>query len=232
MRTSEAKKILNLSQQKANGAFFLRQAPEIFFGMHKGNQSSFFKSEQSNSSNYHSERNMIQRQEHPEPPVTKEASPQSRQSPAGQETKPTRASKCKSDPTFPDLGCFAEQLKLDIDDNLFKNAHQFYRVASLYPGDDEAMTNTFLRYGLGANLLQTTFGFLGSNKELGKVLSYGTGAGLKAYDLYKTGELKLDIPISLGKGISLDIKFDLTVDPGDPTDVKGVNTTVGIFRRF
>lgn len=124
------------------------------------------------------------------------------------------------------------QVKLDIDKNLWNNAHQFYRVATLHPGDDELMWNTFLRYVLGVNLLQTSFGFLGAGKKWGNILSFGTGVGLKSYDFFKNSELKLDILIPLGKGVNLDIKFDLNADPNNLTDVKGVDTTIGISCRF
>jgi hypothetical protein len=177
--------------------------------------------------------NLIQRQEHPDTPETKDISPDTKQPVAPEPARKTpRSTKCNMNPEFPDFRCFAGQLKLDIDDNLRNNAYQFYRVASLYPGDNELMWNTFMRYGLGVNLLQTSFGFLGVNKKWGSILSYGTGVGLKSYEFLQKGELKLDIPIPLGKGVNLDIKFDLNVDPNNIKDVKGVDTTIGITRRF
>jgi hypothetical protein len=179
------------------------------------------------------EENLVQRQERPDETEAKDVSPDTKQPVAPEPARKTpRTTKCNMNPEFPDFGCFAGQLKLDIDDNLRNNAYQFYRVASLYPGDNELMWNTFMRYGLGVNLLETSFGFLGVNKKWGSILSYGTGVGLKSYQFLQKGELKLDIPIPLGKGVNLDIKFDLNVDPDNIRDIKGVDTTIGITRRF
>ena len=94
------------------------------------------------------------------------------------------------------------------------------------------MLDTFLRYGLGVNLLQTSFGFLGANKTLATVLSYGTGVGLKSYEFLKSGKLELDVPIPLGKGVNLDLKLDLNADPNNLTKIQGVNTGVGISGHF
>jgi len=142
-----------------------------------------------------------------------------------------RADKCSSSPEFPNFPCLTQALKLDIDDNLQSNAYQFYRAATLFPGNNELMWNTFLRYGLGVNLLQTSFGFMGANKKWGTILSYGAGIGLKSYQFATDGKLNLDIPIPLGKGINLDIKFDLNTKPDKPTDEK-VNTSIGISGHF
>jgi hypothetical protein len=171
---------------------------------------------------------MIQRQEKSEIPAEHDVlSPLS-----GSEGGSTRASRCYTDPEFPDFRCLAYALKLDIDENLWNNAHHFYRVASLQAGDNELMWNTFLRYGLGVNLLQTSFGFLGTNKTLGSVLSYGTGVGLKSYEFFQNGKLELDIPIHLGRGVTLDLKLDLNADPNNLTDIQGIQTGVGITAHF
>ena len=150
----------------------------------------------------------------------------------GPANKPLRVGKCMANPEFPDFGCFASQLKLNVDENLVDNAHQFLRIASLYPGDSELMWNTFMRYGMGVNLLQTSFRFLGTDKKWADILSYSSGIGMKAYQFTQTGELKLDFQIPLKKDLSLDIKFDLNADPNDPTKIKGVDTGVGISGRF
>ncbi len=180
------------------------------------------------------EEGMIQRQEQPDESVTKTDTPDPNNTPA---TTPTpgfrnRAGKCKTSPEFPNFGCLTQALKLDIDENLWSNAHQFYRVASLYPGDKDLMWNTFLRYGLGVNLLKTSFGFAGANETLGKVLSYGTGIGLKSYEFFKNGKLELDLPIPLGKGVSLDLKLDLNADPNNLSNIKQVDTGIGISGHF
>lgn len=150
----------------------------------------------------------------------------------GPANKPLRADRCMANPEFPDFGCFATQLKLNLDENLINNAHQFLRIASLYPGDSELMWNTFMRYGMGVNLLQTSFRFLGTDKKWANILSYGSGIGMKAYQFTQTGELKLDFQIPLKKDLNLNIKFDLNADPNDPTKIKGVDTGIGISGRF
>jgi hypothetical protein len=175
------------------------------------------------------EENMVQRQEQPESPETKPVSPDNTESvaPVPFNKKP-RAANCSSDPKFPNLGCYGQQLKLDIDENLLNNAHQFSRVATLFPGDNKLMLDTFLRYGIGKNLLETSFGFAGVNKKWGSILSYGTGIALKSYGVLKDGNLKLDIQVPMGKGVNLDVKFDYTKNPENPGEEKGINTVIGV----
>ena len=144
----------------------------------------------------------------------------------------TRVDRCYQNPLFPDFRCLIYALKLDIDENLRDNAYQFFRTATLFPDDGERMWNTFLRYGLGVNLLQTSFGFLGADETLGTALSYGTGIGLKTYAFLQKGELELDLPIPLGSGVRLDLQLDLNADPEDLTDVKRASAGVGISGHF
>ncbi len=176
---------------------------------------------------------MVQRQEKPDDSVTQTDTPDTNKSPATNPTpRFTRAGKCQTSPEFPNFACLTQALKLDIDENLWNNSYQFYRAATLFPDDKELMWNTFLRYGLGVNLLQTSFGFLGANKTLGTALSYGTGIGLKSFEFLKSGKLELDLPIPLGKGLNLDLKLDLNADPNNLTNVKDVNTGIGISGHF
>lgn len=173
---------------------------------------------------------VIQRQEHPDATITQDisADPPAARPRGGS----TRTDRCYTNPEFPDFRCLAAALKLDIDENLWTNAHHFYRVASLFPDDNELMLNTFMRYGLGVNLLQTSFGFLGADETLGSVLSYGTGIGLKSYDFFQNGVLALDIPIPLGEGVNLDLQLDLSADPEDLTNIRQVSAGVGISGHF
>ncbi len=143
-----------------------------------------------------------------------------------------RTNRCYTNPQAPDFVCLASALKLDIDENLWNNAHHFYRAASLFPGDDEMMLNTFMRYGLGVNLLQTSFGFFGADETLGTILSYGTGIGLKSYDFFQNGVLALDIPIPIGPSLSLDLSLDLQSDPDELSRVNRVDAGVGISGHF
>lgn len=147
-------------------------------------------------------------------------------------TNSPRVKKCYTHPEFPDFDCLGYALKLDIDENLWNNAYHFYRVASLFPGNNELMLETFMRYGLGVNLLETSFGFAGADKTLGKILSYGTGIGLKSYEFLQNGKLQLDLPIPLVKGVSLDLRLDLDADPNNLTNIKKVNTAIGISGHF
>ena len=173
---------------------------------------------------------VIQRQEQSDIPTVEKSTP------ATQVTAPNggsaRINRCYTNPEFPDFRCLVSALKLDIDENLWANAPQFYRVATLFPGDNELMWNTFMRYGLGVNLLQTSFGFLGANETLGTILSYGTGVGLKSYDFFQNGVLELDIPIPIGEDLKLDLQLDLNADPNDLTHVRQVGTGVGLSGHF
>ena len=171
----------------------------------------------------------LQRQGQADVVVTEEISPDPETSPA---TRPTggspRVNQCYTNPEFPDFRCLAYALKLDIDENLRNNAHQFYLTASLYPDDNERMWNTFMRYGLGVNLLQTSFGFLGADETLGTVLSYGTGIGLKSFQFFQKGLLELDVPIPLGHGVNLDLLLDIHADPDNLTNVREAKAMVGL----
>ena len=139
---------------------------------------------------------------------------------------------CSNDPRFPDFGCFGQQLKLDVDENLINNAHQFLRVANLFPGDKQLMLDTFLRYGIGRNNLVTTFQFMGVNKKWSDILSYGSGVLLKSYGVATNGKLQLDVQIPLKKDLNLDLKFDLDTGKEDPSKGTRTEGSVGISGRF
>jgi hypothetical protein len=174
---------------------------------------------------------IIQRQEQPDVTVTEDFSPDPPAT-TGPAEGSARANRCYTNPEFPNFRCLAAALKLDVDENLRANAHQFYRTASLFPDDNELMWNTFMRYGLGVNLLQTSFGFLGADETLGTVLSYGTGIGLKSYDFFQNGVLELDVPIPLGQGVNLDLQLDLNADPDDLSNIRQVSAGVGFSGHF
>lgn len=219
MKTAQTKEA---SHSKSDNTLFRAEKRQPFFNA-KGNEHPFF-----SASNH----GVIQRDPKPENSVTKVDTPGKENTTSTPPKRFGRAGKCNSTPEFPNFTCLTQALKLDIDENLWSNAPQFYRVASLYPGDNQLMLDTFLRYGLGVNLLQTSFGFLGANKTLSTVLSYGTGVGLKSFEYLKSGKLELDVPIPLGKGVNLDLKLDLNADPDNLTKIKGVNTGVGISGHF
>lgn len=205
---------------KKNTPFFNKESEQGFF--HSSiNEQPFFSKRNNNT---------IQRQEQRDPEETKSVKPDDTPPiPLGR--KP-RATKCSADPRFPDLGCYGQQLKLDIDENLFNNAHQFSRVASLFPGDNNLMLETFLRYGIGKNLLETSFGFAGANKKWSSILSYGTGVALKSYDVIKNGKLKLDVQLPIGNNVNLDVKLDFNTNPNDKAGEEKFNTVIGVSGRF
>jgi len=230
MKVAETKTSASI-QRKATGPFFKKENNQGFFSIDT-NDTSFFTAKQDPQSIKPSAAAVVpavQRQEQPEPPETKPVSPDNTgpAAPIPLGRKP-RAANCSSDPKFPNLGCYGQQLKLDIDENLLNNAHQFNRVATLFPGDKQLMLDTFLRYGIGKNLLETSFGFAGANKKWSSILSIGTGAALKTYELLKDGNLKLDLQIPIGRGVNLDVKIDYTKNPAKPGEEKGINTVIGI----
>jgi hypothetical protein len=225
--------------QNVKRDFFSKDAKSNFFKKEQPVKSSFFKpmtdsgsgSEvvQRKCAECEKEENTIQRQEEPGQPEQKPSSPEEASSPL---SRRPRLTKCNNDPRFPDFGCFGRQLKLDIDENLINNAHQFSRAATLFPGDNQLMLDTFLRYGLGKNLLDTSFQFAGFSKRASSILSYGTGALLKTYDLAANGTLKLDVQIPIGKNLNLDLKFDLDTGKDDPSKGTRTEGSVGISGSF
>ncbi|MEM1408022.1 MAG: hypothetical protein AAGG59_14675 [Bacteroidota bacterium] len=139
---------------------------------------------------------------------------------------------CTINPEFPDFYCLLVQLKKNIDQNLYNNAHHFVRIAQLYPEDSQLMEEAFFRYGLGVNLLQSIFGFTGASEGWATGLAYGTGIGLKAMDFFNNGELILDIQMELLDNVNLDLSLDLYTNPDNPLEVRGVQTGLGISGHF
>ena len=219
--------------------FFSRNSEGNFFNYEQSDNSSFFKPSTDSGSGSdvvqrkceacEQNEKTIQRQEAPEEPGQKPASPNEASTPL---TRRPRLTNCRNDPRFPDFGCYSQQLKLDIDENLINNAHQFSRAATLFPGDNQLMLDTFLRYGIGKNLLETSFQFAGVNKKWSSILSYSTGGLLKTYDLAANGVLKLDVQIPLTKGVNLDLKMDMDLGKDDPSKGKKGEVGVGISGRF
>ena len=239
MRRYRAKKPSVDPVQNMNRDFFSRNAESNFFKDEQPDKSSFFKPAtdagigsdmvQRKCAACEQNEKTIQRQEAPEEPEQKPSSPDEASTPL---TRRPRLTNCRNDPRFPDFGCYSQQLKLDIDENLINNAHQFSRVATLFPGDNQLMLDTFLRYGIGKNLLETSFQFAGVNKKWSSVLSYGTGGLLKTYDLAANGKLQLDVQIPLKKDLNLEFKLDLDLAKDDPSKEKQGGATVGVSGRF
>ena len=224
------------SIQNLNRGFFSRNTESSFFKDQQRDRSAFFNPATNSGSTVQRkcdacEQNekTIQRQEEPEQPEQKPSSPDEAQTPLARRPRLTN---CRNDPRFPDFGCFGQQLKLDIDENLINNAHQFSRVATLFPGDNQLMLDTFLRYGIGKNLLETSFQFAGVNKKWSSILSYGTGGLLKTYDLAANGVLKLDVQIPIRKNLNLDLRLDMDLGKDDPSKGKQGGASVGVSGRF
>lgn len=239
MKTIEPKTATVGSRVKTNQPFLSKKDGEHFFGRGRGEKErqSFFNPLSFSSVNEKGmlqtkcgtckrEEKQIQRQK--QPGETKEGDPP-QSTPKGNSP---RVKKCYTDPEFPDFDCLGYALKLDIDENLFSNTHQFTRVASLFPGDNKLMLDTFLRYGVGKNLLETSFGFAGFGKKWSSRLSYGTGIALKTYDLLQNGQLKLDVQLPIRKGVNIDIKLDINTNPGENGREEKFNTSIGISGRF
>ena len=139
---------------------------------------------------------------------------------------------CALNPDFPDFRCFLIHLKRNIDTNLYNNAHQFMRIASLYPDDSQMMEDAFMRYGLGVNILETSYQFLGADAGLSTGLAYGTGIGLKAIDFFSKGELMLDFQINLTDDVNLDLQLDLNANPDNLLDIRGASAGIGVSGHF
>jgi len=225
--------------QNVKGGFFSKNADSNFFKEDQNKKSSFFNPATDSGSGSEvvqrkcaeceQEEKTVQRQESPEEPEQKPSSPEEASPPL---SRRPRLLNCSNDPRFPDFGCFGQQLKLDVDENLINNAHQFSRVATLFPGDNKLMLDTFLRYGIGRNNLVTTFQFAGVNKKWSDILSYGTGVLLKSYDVAANGKLQLDVQIPLKKDLNLDLKFDLDTGKDDPSKGTRTEGSVGVSGRF
>lgn len=235
MKTFEQRSGSALLNKKAQKSFFSKDEKTGFFDKKDVPDSRFFNPLhrgiiQKKCASCEDEERKIQRQEQPGPVETKSASPDDATTvPVGRKPGLT---KCTTDPRFPDFGCLGQQLKLDIDENLFDNAHQFARAATLFPGDKNAMLDTFIRYGLGKNLLETGFGFAGFDKKWSSRLAYTSGIALKTYDLLENGQLKLDVQIPIGKNVNLDLKLDLNTSPDNKAGEEKYNTSVGFSGRF
>lgn len=223
------------SVQARRQPFFSKEGEGGFFSDSKNANHSFFGTNiiQQKCSNCEIDSDIIQKQNEPEATITEELSPDPEAtSTSNPISGPSRADRCYTNPEFPNFRCLAYALKLDIDENLYNNAHQFYRVATLYPDDNDLMWRTFLRYGLGANLLNTSFGFLGADETLASVLTYSTGIGLKSFDFFQNGVLQLDIPIPITPSLTFEIQGDLITDPNNYSDVQEASAGVGFSGHF
>ncbi len=130
--------------------------------------------------------------------------------------------------------CFLSQLKMNIDENLANNAHHMYRIGTLFPNQPEMLENAFFRYGLGLNLLQSTYSFLGTQDSMVTPLSLATGIGLKAMTFVREGEFIFDYQLDLPNDFRLEFNIGLNGDPENLLDTSRyqLETGIGIIRPF
>lgn len=159
---------------------------------------------------------IIQRDPQPAPPVSKPPAPSPDPDPA----------------VFPDFPSLIPQLRLNLEENLYANAHHFYAAAALYPNDPAKMEETFARYAVGANFLETGFQFLGFGSEAASWLALGSGLAYKGYTFATDGVLQLDYQLDLTDAVKLETKVDLSATSGDPTEVDRVDVGLGVVGHF
>ena len=134
-------------------------------------------------------------------------------------------------PRLPDVPGLVNALSDDIGANLFTYGHHFYRVATLYPDQPDLLEETFGRYALGANVLETGFAFLGADVGTAQALALGTGITFKGVNFLRTGELTIDYQFDLGRDVKLEAAVDLGVSE-DFSKVKKVDAGLSVVGHF
>jgi hypothetical protein len=134
-------------------------------------------------------------------------------------------------PTLPDVPGLVNALSDDIGANLFTYGHHFYRVATLYPDQPDLLEETFGRYALGANVLETGFAFLGADVGTAQALALGTGITFKGVNFLRTGELTIDYQFDLGRDVKLEAAVDLGVSE-DFSQVKKADAGLSVVGHF
>jgi hypothetical protein len=133
---------------------------------------------------------------------------------------------------FPDFPKLLTRLNEDVRENVFNNAHHFFRVYTLHPDRPDLLEDTFLRFALGANVLSTAFQFGNISPEASDVLAPLTGIVMKGVTLGASGKLVLDYQLNLADGLALEANLDLSVNPDNLLEVKNVNAGLGLVGRF
>ena len=126
------------------------------------------------------------------------------------------------------ITCLISQFKENIDENLAANAHHFYRIGSLFPDDPEMLQNAFFRYGVGLNLLETSFRFIGVDDDMVTPVSLATGIILKGVTFVKDGAFVFDYQYELPNGLNLEFSIDLQGDPENLDDPSSYNINAGV----
>ena len=133
---------------------------------------------------------------------------------------------------FPDLPALLPQLRSNLEENLYHNAHHFHATAALYPNDSDKMEETFLRYAVGANFLESGFGFLGFGSTASSWLALGSGLAFKGYTYAADGVLELDYQLDLTDNVKLETNLNLTAAPDDLTEIRAVDVGLGVVGHF
>jgi hypothetical protein len=133
---------------------------------------------------------------------------------------------------FPDFPKLLTRLNEDVRENVFNNAHHFFRVYTLHPDRPDLLEDTFLRFALGANVLSTAFQFADISPEASDVLAPLTGIVMKGVTFGTRGKLVLDYQLNLADGLALEANLDLSVNPDNLLEVKNVNAGLGLVGHF
>jgi hypothetical protein len=135
-------------------------------------------------------------------------------------------------PEFPDFPGLLDALELNVGKNLRENAHHLYRASILHPDEPGLLQDTFMRYGLGLNVLKTSYRFAGFEQGTADKLAVGTGILFKGLTFVQEGEFTLDFQVDVGKGLKLETNLDLAVDPDNVTQVRKAGVQFGLLGHF
>ena len=94
------------------------------------------------------------------------------------------------------------------------------------------MTDAFFRYGLGLNVLQTTYRYLGADSTMADVLSYSTGLTLKAVTFINDGAFTFDYQLPLSNNLNVEFSIDLYTMPDDRLQLQSLTTSLGLVGHF
>jgi len=135
-------------------------------------------------------------------------------------------------PVFPDFPALALRIEEDVGSNLLDYGHHLYRISTLYPGRSDLLEEAFGRYALGANVIETGFGFLGLDETAAERLALGSGILFKGINFATAGELILDFQFDIGHGLKLETSLDLAVDPDNYGEVRKAEVGLGVVGHF
>jgi len=94
------------------------------------------------------------------------------------------------------------------------------------------LEDTFFRYGLGLNVLKTSFRYAGFKGDAADKVAVGTGVLLKGLTFVRQGEFTLDFQVDVGGGFKFETNLQLGVNPKDVSEVRKAGVNIGLVRRF